>query len=186
MTRGQRTGLDVLSYDERVGLLTRAPIGRVGVHLEGHPPAILPINYAFDDEHNIVFRTDTSSILHRAHQHTVAFEIDGIDRLYHLGWSVLVVGTVEEVTNRSECASLASLAARTMGTRPEVPLHANPSGHHHRRQHPPGPQREIGEANDQRMPVSQVMSADIGRPETIVTLRGVQRGSRLLVTAMTV
>jgi uncharacterized protein len=94
MTRDRRTGVDVLSYDECVGLLARSPIGRVAVHLTGHPPTILPINYAFD-EPNIVFRTETSSILHRADQHTVAFEIDGIDRLYHLGWSVLVVGTVK-------------------------------------------------------------------------------------------
>ncbi len=108
MTRDSRTGLDVLSYDECLGLLAHSPIGRVAVHLNGHPPVIFPINYAFD-EHNIVFRTDASSILHRAHQHTVAFEIDGIDRRYHLGWSVLVVGTVEEVTDRSELAALATL-----------------------------------------------------------------------------
>jgi nitroimidazol reductase NimA-like FMN-containing flavoprotein (pyridoxamine 5'-phosphate oxidase superfamily) len=109
MTSDRRTGLDVLSYDKCVDLLARSPIGRVGVHLEGHPPAILPINYAFDDEHDIVFRTDTASILHRAQHHTVAFEIDGIDRLYHLGWSVLVIGTVEEVTDRPELAALANL-----------------------------------------------------------------------------
>jgi nitroimidazol reductase NimA-like FMN-containing flavoprotein (pyridoxamine 5'-phosphate oxidase superfamily) len=108
MTRDGRTGLDVLSFDECLGLLARSPIGRVAVHLDEHPPAIFPINYVFD-EHNVVFRTDTLSMLHRAHQHTVAFEIDGIDRLYHLGWSVLVVGTVEEVTSRSELAALATL-----------------------------------------------------------------------------
>jgi hypothetical protein len=64
MTRDGRTGLDVLSYDECLGLLAHSPIGRVAVLLAEHPPAIFPINYAFD-EHNIVFRTDTSSILHR-------------------------------------------------------------------------------------------------------------------------
>lgn len=108
MTRDSRTGLDVLSYDECLGLLARAPIGRVAVHLNGHPPVIFPINYTLHDT-NIVFRTDTSSILHQADHHTVAFEIDGIDRLYHLGWSVLVVGTVEEITKRTEVAALATL-----------------------------------------------------------------------------
>ena len=108
MTRDRRTGLDVLGYDECLQLLARAPIGRIAVHVAETAPTILPINYEFD-EHNIVFRTETSSVLHRAHRHTVAFEIDGINRLSHQGWSVLVVGTVEEVTDRSELAALATL-----------------------------------------------------------------------------
>lgn len=101
-------GLDVLSDDECRDLLARSPVGRIAVHLAEHSPAIFPINYAFD-EHDIVFRTDASSTLHRACLHTVAFEIDGVDRVYHLGWSVLVVGTLEEVTKRSELAALATL-----------------------------------------------------------------------------
>lgn len=108
MTRDPHTGLDVLSYDECFDLLTRAPIGRVGVQLVGHPPTILLVNYLLHDG-QVVFRTDTSSMLHRADHHTVAFEIDGIDRLYHLGWRVVVVGTVEEVTDPSELADLATL-----------------------------------------------------------------------------
>jgi uncharacterized protein len=108
MTRDHRTGLDVLSYDECLGLLARAPIGRVAVHLDGHPPAIFPINYALHDP-DIVFRTDTSSLLHQADQHTVAFEIDGIDRIYRLGWSVLVIGTIEQITEPSELAALTYL-----------------------------------------------------------------------------
>ena len=108
MTCDRRTGLDVLSYDECLGLLARAPIGRVAMHLPERPPVIFPINYAFDG-HNIVFRTDTLSILHQADQHTVAFEIDGIDRIYHLGWSVLIVGRLEAVTDRSEHVALATL-----------------------------------------------------------------------------
>jgi nitroimidazol reductase NimA-like FMN-containing flavoprotein (pyridoxamine 5'-phosphate oxidase superfamily) len=108
MTRDQRTGLDVLGYDECVELLARAPVGRVAVNLAGHSPVIFPVNYTFDG-HNVAFRTDTSSLLHRAHQHAVAFEIDGIDRRYHLGWSVLVVGIVEEVTDRTELAALTTM-----------------------------------------------------------------------------
>jgi nitroimidazol reductase NimA-like FMN-containing flavoprotein (pyridoxamine 5'-phosphate oxidase superfamily) len=108
VSRDVRTGLDVLSLDECLGLLARSPIGRIAVHLAECPPAIFPVNYAVA-ETTIVFRTDTSSILHRAHQHEVAFEIDGIERRYHLGWSVLVVGIVEEVTDHSELAALATL-----------------------------------------------------------------------------
>jgi hypothetical protein len=108
MIRDNSTGLDVLSDDECRDLLARSPVGRIAVHLAEHSPAIFPINYVFD-EHDIAFRTDASSMLHRARQHTVAFEIDGVDRVYHLGWSVLVVGILEEVTTRSELAALATL-----------------------------------------------------------------------------
>ena len=108
MTRDLNTGLDVVSYDECVALLLRCPVGRVGVHLAGHPPVIFPVNYAFDD-HDVVFRTNPSSTLHRAAGHTVAFEIDGIDRLYHLGWSVMVVGTLDAVTEYTEIAALSGL-----------------------------------------------------------------------------
>ena len=108
MTDDTANRLDVLSDEECRVLLARSPIGRIAVHLVEHAPAIFPINYVFD-EHHIVFRTDASSMLHRAHQHTVAFEIDGIDRIYHLGWSVLVVGTLEEVTSPAELTALATL-----------------------------------------------------------------------------
>ena len=56
-----------------------------------------------------MFRTDAQSMLHRAHERTVAFEIDGIDRHYHLGWSVLVVGHLDQVTDSSEIARLTTL-----------------------------------------------------------------------------
>jgi uncharacterized protein len=108
MTRDHHTGLDILSYDECLRLLAHTPIGRIAVHLAEHAPVIFPINYDLD-ETSIVFRTDASSMLHQADQHTVAFEIDGIDRVYHLGWSVLVVGTVQEITDRSELAALVTL-----------------------------------------------------------------------------
>lgn len=108
MTHDSNAGLDVLTDDECRDLLARSPIGRIAVHLAERSPAIFPINYVFD-EHHIVFRTDRSSIVHQADQLTVAFEIDGIDRVYHLGWSVLVVGTLEEVTDPSELVALATL-----------------------------------------------------------------------------
>ena len=108
MTRDIRTGLDVLGYDECRDLLARSPIGRVAIHLAGSRPAILPINYVLDGD-DIVFRTDPSSALHRADGQVVAFEIDGIDRPYHLGWSVLVTVTVEEVSDGTERDALAAI-----------------------------------------------------------------------------
>jgi len=110
--------MDVLTYDECVALLTRVPVGRVGVHLVDQPPVIFPVNYVFDG-HDVVFRTDTASMLHRADGHTVAFEIDGIDRPYHLGWSILVVGRLEEVTDPAERDALVAAPLGTWAPGPK-------------------------------------------------------------------
>ena len=108
MAHDARSGMDILSYDESVQLLRRCSVGRVAVHLVGEFPTILHVNYAFD-EHDVLFRTNEGSTLHRGDHRTVAFEIDGIDRIYHEGWSVLVVGTLEAVNTPEQLAAYAML-----------------------------------------------------------------------------
>jgi nitroimidazol reductase NimA-like FMN-containing flavoprotein (pyridoxamine 5'-phosphate oxidase superfamily) len=120
VTSDSSRGLDVLAVDECIALLERCPVGRVGVDLAGEGPAVFPVNYAFDGR-DVTFRTNTGSLLHRADQSRVAFEIDGIDRVYHQGWSVLVVGLLRAVTNTAECEALAELpvGAWVPGLRPQ-------------------------------------------------------------------
>jgi nitroimidazol reductase NimA-like FMN-containing flavoprotein (pyridoxamine 5'-phosphate oxidase superfamily) len=74
----------------------------------GGQPIILPVNYAMDGS-RVVFRTDPGTKLFAAVGHPVAFEIDGSDTMYHEGWSVLVVGTAEEVCDEAEIARLSRL-----------------------------------------------------------------------------
>jgi uncharacterized protein len=90
-----------------VHLLTAHGLGRLAVSLRDQP-LILPVNYAMDGD-CVVFRTDAGTKLYGAAGQPVAFEIDGFDRLYHEGWSVLVVGTAEEVHQPAERARLAAL-----------------------------------------------------------------------------
>ncbi len=91
----RRTGLEELDREECLRLLGSAPIGRLAVVVAGRP-LVFPVNFALDGE-SIVLRTDTGTKLHGARNAPVAFECDGIDPMYHTGWSVLVVDDIDEV-----------------------------------------------------------------------------------------
>ena len=109
--------LEVLDVDECHRLLATQQIGRLGV-AGGHYPLILPVNYALD-RGVVVIRTHPGPMLSGANHANVAFEVDAIDPLTRSGWSVLVQGLAEEVTD----AHRAELVARTRATgiRPWAP-----------------------------------------------------------------
>ena len=91
-------GLDVLSPEECRELLRGEQIGRVGFNQRGQT-VILPVNYAFVAG-SILFRTSVGSKLDIAQARSPAsFEIDDWDTANRTGWSVLVKGHAEEVTD---------------------------------------------------------------------------------------
>src|SRR6476659_864500 len=92
-----RTQLEVLGRNECVSLLGRSSLGRLAVVCEG-APLVFPVNFTLDGE-TIVFRTDAGTKLYGARAGRVAFECDGIDSVYHTGWSVVATGRAEEVRN---------------------------------------------------------------------------------------
>ena len=65
--------------------------------LDGHTPMIFPVNYRLDGE-AVVFRTDPGTKLDHGPRAPASFEIDRFDREHRTGWSVVVVGRLEEVT----------------------------------------------------------------------------------------
>ena len=81
--------------------------GRLGVVVDGRP-LVFPVNFTLDGE-AVVFRSDEGTKVHAARNGPVAFECDGIDATYHTGWSVLLLGEVEEVRNPVEVARLERL-----------------------------------------------------------------------------
>ena len=94
-----------LSVEECHTLLKRHHLGRVAI-IDGGLPMILPVNYVIDDG-SVVFRTDSGGMLDAATSHApVAFEIDGIDEPNRAGWSVVVRGTADPVTDPSELTRL--------------------------------------------------------------------------------
>ena len=104
--------LRTLSEAECIDLLRRHRFGRLALGIEGWP-AVLPVNYLFDDN-TIVIRTSSDSSLREASMTTVAFEVDDADRFGHWGWSVLVQGPAFDVTSADDetSARLRSLPVR--------------------------------------------------------------------------
>jgi uncharacterized protein len=106
-----RSKLLELSRAECLNLLGRTHFGRLAVSRGEGAPIIRPLNYVFDPRsQSVVFRTAEGSKLHgllRARE--AAFEIDGIEPGGRTGWSVVVIGTAEEVTSPSEIRRLDQL-----------------------------------------------------------------------------
>ena len=77
-------------------------VGRIAVSVS--PPIIRPVNYAFDEKtQSVVFRATSGSQLREGlSSGTAAFEIDGTDPVERTGWSVIIVGEAEEVTDPAE------------------------------------------------------------------------------------
>ena len=94
----------MLSEEECLALLATQAVGRfVFMDADGQPMA-LPVNYVLYDR-TVAFRSDPGAKLTGATLNRVAFEIDGIDPLYHEGWSVVVKGTGEDITESMDPSS---------------------------------------------------------------------------------
>lgn len=82
-------------------LLGGAHIARVVLSIKCMPVA-LPVNLALLDE-GVIFSTDSGSKLTAAVEgQVVSVEADDIDLMYHTGWSVLVTGRAELVTEPAD------------------------------------------------------------------------------------
>jgi nitroimidazol reductase NimA-like FMN-containing flavoprotein (pyridoxamine 5'-phosphate oxidase superfamily) len=97
-----------LTRSECLRLLASADIGRLAVNAPDWPPLIRPVNYFFDEpSKSVVFRSARGSKFHAlTHTQRAAFEIDGYEPVGQTGWSVIVVGPVEEITNPAELSRL--------------------------------------------------------------------------------
>ncbi len=95
--------LEVLGERECLDLLASGEVGRVGVVVDGQP-LIFPVNYVLDGQF-VVVHTDVGPMLTGASQALVAFEVDGFDAVARSGWSVLVQGMANDVTDALDYAS---------------------------------------------------------------------------------
>jgi uncharacterized protein len=101
-----------LSRAECLGLLASHSFGRLAVSMGERAPVLRPVNYLFDElSKAVVFRTAVGSgfqALLRSAEAT--FEIDGIEEHARTGWSVIMSGVADEVTDRDEISRLDGLA----------------------------------------------------------------------------
>lgn len=105
-------GLEVLSREESLILLSSVPVGRI-VFTDRALPAILPVNFVLDDG-AIIIRTGAGSKLAAATREAiVAFEADSFHETTETGWSVTVVGPAHRVEDPDEIERLKTLPLRT-------------------------------------------------------------------------
>ena len=109
-----------LSREESLSLLATHRFGRLAVAMSDGSPVIRPVNYVFDEpSQSVVFRTSAGSKLHAVLQAAeAAFEIDGIDERSRTGWSVIIRGVAEQVSNPTDIHRLDGL-----GMTPWAPGH---------------------------------------------------------------
>ncbi len=87
-----------LGRDECLELLGTATIGRVVLSVHCIPVAV-PVNLSVIDG-NALFTTDVGSKLRAAVLgQVVSVEADDVDRTYHTGWSVLLTGVAQIVSD---------------------------------------------------------------------------------------
>jgi uncharacterized protein len=122
-SESSRFAAEMLDLDrpECLRLLASGGIGRVVVSVAGwDTPIIRPVNYVFDESSkSVLIRSDLGSKLHALLRSTkAAFEIDGTDAAGRQGWSVIITGVSEEITNPAELRRLENL-----GLEPWAPGH---------------------------------------------------------------
>jgi uncharacterized protein len=100
--------MEELDQDECRRLLAERHLGRLAIPDFGGP-VIFPINYVFDQD-LVVFRTDPGTKLDAAtERESVAFEVDAVDEATRTGWSVVIRGTLAEITDPAHLARLRAL-----------------------------------------------------------------------------
>jgi nitroimidazol reductase NimA-like FMN-containing flavoprotein (pyridoxamine 5'-phosphate oxidase superfamily) len=97
-----------LPREECLRLLASYSFGRLAVSMGERAPVLRPVNYLFDESsQSVVFRTEVGSGFHAMLRSAeVTFEIDGVEDRARTGWSVIMIGVAEEVTDPSEISRL--------------------------------------------------------------------------------
>ena len=91
------TAFRALDQAQCTALLKAHKVGRIAAGLEGWP-AILPVNYVYDDG-NVAIRTGFGAVIEEIPMTAVAFEIDDWDPDGAWGWSVMVQGPAFDITH---------------------------------------------------------------------------------------
>lgn len=96
-------GLEVLSRAEAIALLETREVGRL-VYTRRALPAIRPVNYVVRGGAVLIWTGSASSLGQAVRGAVVAFEADEFERATRSGWSVVVTGTAQLVTDEAQLA----------------------------------------------------------------------------------
>jgi nitroimidazol reductase NimA-like FMN-containing flavoprotein (pyridoxamine 5'-phosphate oxidase superfamily) len=102
--------LELLPHSECVRLLTRAQVGRV-VFTVAALPAVVPVSFAVLDDAVVTCTSPDTRLAAAADGGVLAFEIDELDLTSRTGWSVVVTGVAELVTDSLTCSRIHGMVA---------------------------------------------------------------------------
>jgi len=108
--------IQVIPEHECIRLLEEHDLGRLAIVVDGRPQ-IFPVNYAVGPD-SIAIRTAPGTKLAHGPMSYAALEIDGMDEVRRLAWSVVVKGTMHEVTN---ALGRGPEATRRLAVEPQAP-----------------------------------------------------------------
>jgi nitroimidazol reductase NimA-like FMN-containing flavoprotein (pyridoxamine 5'-phosphate oxidase superfamily) len=89
--------IEILDRRDCLELVRRQVVGRYAVAPPHGPPLVVPVNFVLDDE-TVVVRTRRGGRIHELMDCPASFQVDGWDGFRHIGWSVLLQGTVREIS----------------------------------------------------------------------------------------
>lgn len=105
-------GLEVLSSAECLDLAAGRPVGRIAFVRDGGVD-VFPVNHCVVDR-SVAFRTAGGAKFTAAFRGSVvAFEVDSYAARRRTGWSVLIKGRAERVTDEATIARLEATGLRT-------------------------------------------------------------------------
>jgi hypothetical protein len=113
--------LEEIPEAECLALLAGAGVGRLAVVCDGQP-LVFPVNYILDGR-TVAFRSDSGTKVDWATLGRVAFEVDGFDAVRHEGWSVVVQGWGQDITDGLDAWS------KRVRSAPLLPWAAGEKGH---------------------------------------------------------
>ena len=107
--------VETLGRNECLRLLATAPFGRI-CYTSRAMPTVQPVNFVVAGN-QLVIRTSSASKLVAASRNAVcAFEADDIDTTTLAGWSVVVIGRANAVTDPATAERLGLLPLRSWAT----------------------------------------------------------------------
>jgi uncharacterized protein len=95
-------GAEIISEPDCLDLLRTGSIGRLALVVDDRVE-IFPVNYSVEGG-AVLFRTNDGRKLRGSSTSEVAFEVDAIEADAHAGWSVVVHGHPEDITDRGTSA----------------------------------------------------------------------------------
>ena len=100
-----------LTTRECLHALRSVPIGRL-IYTDNAVPAVRPVNFTINDDHVLIWSMPGTKARVLRNE-VVAFEVDDIDYTTGTGWSVVVLGKAEVITDPDALADLAATAPPT-------------------------------------------------------------------------